>query len=78
MDRQRGIRKPAGMDAALSIRTVYTEPSRALRILRRSRNSSWPKPRRPPAGGSGRLDRQAFRERQLRLRSEGQFVAAGA
>jgi putative restriction endonuclease len=28
MDRQRGIRKPAGMDAALSIRTVYTEPGR--------------------------------------------------
>lgn len=26
MDRQRGIRKPAGMDAALSIRTVFTEP----------------------------------------------------
>lgn len=26
MDRQRGIRKPAEMDAALSIRTVYTEP----------------------------------------------------
>ncbi len=25
MDRQRGIRKPAGMDAALSIRTVFTE-----------------------------------------------------
>jgi putative restriction endonuclease len=26
MDRQRGIRKPAGMEAALSIRTVFTEP----------------------------------------------------
>jgi putative restriction endonuclease len=26
LDRQRGIRKPASMDAALSIRTVYTEP----------------------------------------------------
>lgn len=26
MDRQRGIRKPAGMDAALSIRTVFTPP----------------------------------------------------
>ncbi len=26
MDRQRGIRKPAGLDAALSTRTVYTEP----------------------------------------------------
>ncbi len=29
MDRQRGIRKPAGMDAALSIRTVFTEPGQA-------------------------------------------------
>lgn len=29
MDRQRGIRKPAGMDAALSIRTVFTEPGEA-------------------------------------------------
>jgi putative restriction endonuclease len=27
MDRQRGIRKPAGMDAALSIRTTYTPPT---------------------------------------------------
>lgn len=27
MDRQRGIRKPAGMDSALSIRTVFTAPS---------------------------------------------------
>lgn len=26
MDRQRGIRKPAGMNAALSMRTVYTSP----------------------------------------------------
>jgi len=26
MDRQRGIRKPAGLDAALSIRTTYTGP----------------------------------------------------
>lgn len=26
MDRQRGIRKPAGMEAALSIRTVFTPP----------------------------------------------------
>lgn len=26
MDRQRGIRKPAGMQAALAIRTVYTDP----------------------------------------------------
>ncbi|HQR28189.1 MAG TPA: HNH endonuclease [Nocardioides sp.] len=26
MDRQRGIRKPAGMNAALSMRTVYTAP----------------------------------------------------
>lgn len=26
LDRQRGIRKPAGMEAALSIRTVFTEP----------------------------------------------------
>lgn len=26
MDRQRGIRKPAGMHAALSIRTTYTDP----------------------------------------------------
>ena len=26
MDRQRGIRKPAGMDAALAIRTTYTPP----------------------------------------------------
>src|SRR4051812_3009506 len=27
MDRQRGIRKPAGMAAALSIRTVFTPPN---------------------------------------------------
>lgn len=27
MDRQRGIRKPAGFDAALSIRTVFTSPT---------------------------------------------------
>jgi putative restriction endonuclease len=27
MDRQRGIRKPAGMDAALSIRTTFTRPN---------------------------------------------------
>lgn len=26
MDRQRGIRKPAAMNAALSMRTVYTDP----------------------------------------------------
>ncbi len=26
MDRQRGIRKPAGLDAALAIRTTYTDP----------------------------------------------------
>ncbi len=28
MDRQRGIRKPAGMDAALAIRTTYTPPNK--------------------------------------------------
>lgn len=28
MDRQRGIRKPAGFDAALAIRTTFTPPSR--------------------------------------------------
>jgi putative restriction endonuclease len=28
MDRQRGIRKPAGMSAALAIRTTFTEPGR--------------------------------------------------
>lgn len=28
MDRQRGIRKPAGMDEALAIRTVFTDPRR--------------------------------------------------
>jgi putative restriction endonuclease len=27
MDRQRGIRKPAGMSAALAIRTTYTAPT---------------------------------------------------
>ena len=27
MDRQRGIRKPAGLDAALAIRTTYTSPT---------------------------------------------------
>lgn len=29
MDRQRGIRKPLGMDAALAIRTAFTEPGKS-------------------------------------------------
>ena len=42
MDRQRGIRKPAGFDAALAIRTTFTPPGQTAAVHRRHRHRRSP------------------------------------